>query len=249
MTWKVLTAAIALCAMAVAGPALAQSVTSAPPPSENLLVLQARVDELEQLLRQATSESERLAIELRRVRNDNARLQQQIADAAGAPAPNGTGATDPPSPDPRAPPPGVAGTLGTLPAPAAGDAAQQLSEAMRLLQLGRFPEAEAAFATFARANPQSPDTPEARYFVGRTQIAQRHFPDAADTFVKLLADHPAIGRAPDSWLMLGVALKGMGKAPEACGVFRDLPVKYPRASANTRNQAAGEARTAQCAAR
>jgi TolA-binding protein len=43
-----------------------------------------------------------------------------------------------------------------------------------------------------------------------------------------------------------VSLKGMGKTPEACNVFRDLTVKYPRASASTRTLAANEARTAQC---
>ena len=226
----VVVGAMALCAMA--GPALAQSVTSAPPPSENLSLLQTRVGELEQMLRQATSDNERLSIELRRARDENALLKQQITAAANAAQANAA--------------PG--GSLGTLPAQDAG-APAQLGDAMRLLQLGRFPEAEAAFAGYARANPQAPDTPEARYFIGRTQVAQRHFSDAADTFVNLLKDRPTIARAPDSWLMLGVSLQGMGKTPEACGVFRDLPVKYPRASANTRTQATAAARAAQCPAR
>ena len=233
MNLKALTAVIALCAMA--GPALAQSVTSAPPPSENLSLLQTRVGELEQMLRQATSDNERLSIELRRARDDNARLQRQLTDAANA-ASQASAAT---TPD---------GALGTLPAEAGGPA-PQLGEAMRLLQLGRFPDAEAAFTAYARANPQSPDTPEARYFIGRTQVAQRHFSDAADTFVTLLKDRPAIARAPDSWVMLGVSLQGMGKTPEACGVFHDLAVKYPRASAATRAQATAAARAAQCPAR
>ena len=228
MTLKALTAVIVFCAMAA--PALAQSVTSAPPPSENLSLLQARVGELEQMLRQATSDNERLSIELRRARDENTRLQQQMAAAA-------TQANAAPD-----------GSLGTLPAQDGG-APPQLGEAMRLLQLGRFPEAEAAFAAYARANPQAPDTPEARYFIGRTQVAQRHFSDAADTFVNLLKDRPTIARAPDSWLMLGVSLQGMGKTPEACGVFRDLPVKYPRAGAGTRTQATAAARAAQCPAR
>lgn len=231
MNLKALTAAVAFCAVAGAGPALAQSVTSAPPPSEDLSLLQARVGELEQMLRQATGDNERLSIELRRARDENAQLKQQIADAANT-----------------APAPAADGSLGTLPAQAAGGAAPQLSEGMRLLQLGRFPEAEAAFTAYARANPQSPDTPEARYFIGRTQVAQRRFPDAAATFVSLLKDHPSVARAPDSWVMLGVSLQGMGKTPEACGVFRDLPVKYPRASASTRTQAASAARSAQCPA-
>lgn len=257
MKWKALTAAAVLCAfgagMTAAGPALAQSVTSAPTPSENLTQLQERVGELEQMLRQATSENERLAIELRRTRTENGRLERLLNDAMAqsqAPQDEAADASAPVARSGSPPPSTAAGSLGTLPAGAApGDGSQTLREAMRLLQLGRFPEAEATFAAFVRANPQSPDAPEARYFVGRTQVAQRRFPDAADTFVKLLADHPGVPRAPDSWVMLGVSLNGMGKKPEACGVFRDLVTKYPRASASTRNVAAVEARAAQCPAR
>ena len=242
--------------MTAPDPAQAQSVTSAPAPSENLVQLQERVDELERMLRQATSENERVSIELRRARNENARLERLLNDAvAQSQTPDGAGDASSPAQSGPAPPPGISGNgasgnLGSLPPGAvANDGSQTLREAMRLLQLGRFPEAEAAFATFVRTNPQSPDTPEARYFVGRTQVAQRHFADAGDTFVKLLADHPNIVRAPDSWVMLGVSLNGMGKKPEACGVFRDLITKYPRASVSTRNVAAVEARNAQCPAR
>ncbi len=258
MTMKALIAAAVVCTfgagMTAAGTALAQSVTSAPAPSENLIQLQERVGDLEQMLRQATNENERLSIELRRARNENGRLERLLKDAeAQSPASQETADAAQPAPAVRAgppPPPNAGGNLGTLPAAAVpGDGAQILREAMRLLQLGRFPEAEAAFTTFARANPQSPDAPEARYFVGRTQVAQRHFADAGDTFVKLLADHPGVPRAPDSWVMLGVALNGVGKKAEACGVFRDLVTKYPRANASTRNVAAVEARAAQCPAR
>ncbi len=228
--------------MTAPGSALAQSVTSAPTPSENLTQLQERVGELEQMLRQATNDNERLSIELRRARNENGRLQQALNDAAARNQAQQAA-------DGSTPASSAGGILGTLPVDAApGDGAQAFREAMRLLQLGRAPEAEAAFTSFVRANPQSPDAPEARYYIGRTQVAQRRFADAGDTFVKLLADHPGAPRAPDSWVWLGVSLNGMGKKPEACGVFRDLVAKYPRASASTRNVAAIEARSAQCPA-
>ncbi|MDX2235123.1 MAG: tol-pal system protein YbgF [Hyphomonadaceae bacterium] len=234
-------------ALAAAGGASAQSVTYAPPPSENLLRLQERVGELEGALRQATGENERLAIELRRARSENARLERLLSDATGA----GTGETPGPVAGLAPPPaPGAAGQLGTLPAAnPAVDSAQQLRDATRFLQLGRYAEAEAAFAAYAQANPQAPDTPEARYFVGRTQWAQRRFSDAADTFIKFVTDYPNGARAPDAWAMLGVSLKGMDKIDQACGVFRDLPVKYPRASTAVRNLAASEARAANCATR
>jgi len=244
MMRKIVLTVVASGALALGAPALAQSVTYAPPPSENLVRLQDRVVELERALQQATGENERLDVELRRARAENEQLKQQLTQASAPAAPA--------EPVAGAPPPSAAaGALGTAPLSAAPtDAAQQaLAEAMRLLRLGRFPEAQAAFTAFVSANPRSPDAPEARYFIGRTQLAQRNFADAGDTFVKLLTEFPAIPRAPDSWVMLGVALNGVGKTAEACKVFSDLSATYPRASAATRQTAANEARTAQCAPR
>lgn len=237
MIRKAFIAALAVGALALGGVcaqvafgqiAFAQSVTSAPAPTENLTRLTERVEELERLLREATGENERLAIELRRARADNERLQKQLSDTLAqqqaAQVPDAAQAPDAP----------------------AGDPAQQMRDATRALQMGRFAEAEAGFVAFVRANPQSADAPEARYFIGRTQVAQHRFDEAAETFVSFLRDLPAAPRAPDAWAMLGVSLHGMGKTAEACNVFRDLPVKYPRASAAARNIAASEAQAARC---
>lgn len=261
MIKKVLmAAAVAFAAAVVVCPAHAQSITSAPPPSENLTRLQERVDELEGLLRQATADSERLSIELRRTKADNARLQRLLDDALagqqGAPAPGdpGTPAPAPAAPRPTGsnftPPASASGTLGTLPAGAApGDAAQAFREARRLLDATRWPEAELSLTSFLREHPDSPDAPEARYFLGRTQIVLGLHGDAAATFVDFLRKSPSSPRAPDAWVRLGMSLKGMGQTPQACAAFRDLPVKYPAASAAVRQLAVSEARAAQCPAR
>jgi tol-pal system protein YbgF len=225
MIGKAMIAGATLCAMTLGGAALAQSVTSAPPPSENLVRLQERVAELEEALRQATSENERLAIELRRARAENGRLQKAL-DEAGQPAPG------------AAPPVAAAAPLPAAPA--------QFGDGMRLLQQGRFADAEAVFAAVARANPAAPEAVESRYFMGRTQLAQRRFSDAADTFLQFVTDYPTAPRAPEAWVMLGVSLRGMDKVDQACAVFRDLPVKYPRAGAGPRQAAANEARAANC---
>lgn len=234
-----LPALVAAAAALAVGGALAQSVTYAPAPTENLTRLQERVGELERLLQQSTGENERLAIELRRARNENSRLQRQLSEAQGMTQTPEGGAVPPVAP---------VGQLGTLPSNAAPqiDPAQQLREATRYLQQSRFAEAEAAFTAYVQANPQSPDTQEARYFIGRTQYAQRRFTDAADTLLKFIGDYPTAVRAPDAWVTLGLAFKGMEKTDQACSVFRDLPVKYPRASAAARNLAITEARAANC---
>jgi len=252
-------AAVALAAtVAFTSAPHAQSVTSAPAASENLTRLQSRVDEL-------------VAMELRQVRRENTRLKRQLEETLGvgtpsAPAaaaqespPLATASQAPPvivpiRPPSRAaevtPPPSAAGQLGALPAQAApGDAAQAFREARRLLDATRWPEAEAALANFLRAHPDSADAPEARYFLGRTQIVLGRHSDAAATFLALLRKSPNSPRASDAWVRLGISLKGMGEMAQACNTFRDFPTKYPGASAALKQLAAGEARAAQCPAR
>lgn len=268
-----MVAAVALGAAVVAHPAFAQSITSAPPPSENLTRLQERVDELEGLLRQANAESERLSLELRRTKSDNDRLQRLLNDAiaqqGGAPAGTGGPSMTPaptaapvpaPAPSQRSgaayPPPAAAGQLGTLPgsaatpsAPTTADAATAFRDARRLLDASRWPDAELSLTSFLQTYPNSPDAPEARYFLGRTQIVLGRHGDAAGTFVDFLRKSPTSPRAPDAWVRLGMSLKGMGQTQQACATYRDLPAKYPNASAAVRELAVNQARIAQCPAR
>lgn len=257
-TIRIAAVALAATVAFTSAPVVAQSVTDAPAASENLTRLQSRVDELEALLREATADNERLSMDLRRARSENARLQRQIAESAPPTnaeiAPADVVVTPTPNAAPRAqavtPPPSAAGQLGTLPAQSApGDAAQAFREARRLLDATRWPEAEVALKTFLRAHPDSQDAPEARYFLGRTQIVVGRHSDAAATFVEFLRKSPTSPRAPDAWVRLGVSLKGMGQTAQACATFRDLPAKYPAASAAIRTLAVNEARAAECPAR
>lgn len=236
-----LAAAVALAATVAAHSALAQSITSAPPPSPELLRMQERADELDRERQQAVAESERLSFEVRRLKAENERLQRELNEARGVQQATSPG---------DAPPPSAAGQLGTLPAEAApGDAAQAFREARRLLDASRWPEAEMALTSFLSGFPTSPDAPEARYFLGRTQIVLGRHGDAAATFVDFLRRLPTSPRAPDAWVRLGMSLKGMGQSQQACATFRDLPAKYPNASAAVRELAASQSRLAQCPAR
>jgi tol-pal system protein YbgF len=246
-----MVATVAVMATVVQLPAHAQSVTSAPPPSENLTRLQSRVDELEGLLRDATADSERLSIELRRTKAENVRLQRLLDDALASQQPGGPPAADAAAPSSPAPStPRAAATpremSGTTPVAVASGSAQAFGEARRLLDATRWQEAELALAGFLREYADAPEAPEARYFLGRTQIVLGRHGDAAATFLELLRKSPASARAPDAWVRLGVSLKGMGETAQACATFRDLPLKYPAATAAVRQLALNEARAAQC---
>jgi tol-pal system protein YbgF len=233
-----MVATVALMATVALLPAHAQSVTSAPPPSENLTRMQARIDELENRLAEATAEGERASIELRRAKAENARLQRLLDDALAAQQ----AAPSQDSPSERAALPPAAGGS---PSADAGPAAA-FRDARRLLDSTRWPEAELALAAFLRDYADAPEAPEARYFLGRTQIVLGRHGDAAATFLELLRKTPTSPRAADAWVRLGVSLKGMGETAQACATFRDLPIKYPNATAAVRQLAQSEARAAQC---
>jgi tol-pal system protein YbgF len=240
-----MVAAVAVMATVALLPAHAQSVTSAPPPSENLTRMQARIDELESRLAEVTAEGERASIELRRAKAENARLQRLLDDALAAQqaAPSQEGAPSQRS----APPASRSGSPGGAPgASAEAGPAAAFRDARRLLDATRWPEAETALTTFLRDYADSAEAPEARYFLGRTQIVLGRHGDAAATFLELLRKSPSSPRAPDAWVRLGMSLKGIGETAQACATFRDLPIKYPNATAAVRQLAQNEARAAQC---
>jgi tol-pal system protein YbgF len=246
-----------------AGPSFAQSVTTFEAPSENLTRLQNRVYELDAMLRDATDRYERSQIQLREARAENERLKKLLDDALRQQQSSYTsepsGPVDiipPPAFERVSPPPPVrtssatpqaTGALGTLPAEAApGDAAEAFRAAQRLLQQTRFAEAELALTNFLKYYSETPDAPEARYWLARTQVARGRHADAAANFVQLLQDHPKTPRAPDAWVRLGMVLRQMDKVTEACATFKDLPVRYPAASTEVVRLAQDNARQAGC---
>jgi tol-pal system protein YbgF len=246
MLQNVVSPLLALLALmfCLAGPAAAQSVTTFTPPSENLTRLQDRVDQLERLLAEATDKQERAEMQARRLAAENATLKQAL-DAARANAPA--------SPIPSEMATGD-GDLSQGPAPVSpfeastGNVDGDFASAQLLLQQQRWRDAEGALSTFLQAHPNSDKAPEARYWLGRTQLVQSSYSSAAETFYTLVRTNPNAPRAADAWVRLGIALRGMGQRSEACAAFRDLPTRYPAAGAQLRQLARQEAATTQCPA-
>lgn len=238
--------------------ALAQ--TQLPPPSYGQAdARQDRIEELEQQLREATAENERIQYELIQAQREVRRLQAMVSELTGAnqalstpepgaetpppaaPAPNG--AT--PNTAPRAP--AQTGQLGTLPADQLpGDAGQAYSRARELLVAGRNAEAEAAFEEFLRRFPDADTAADARFWFGYTLLARNNFADAAASFVQYLERNPRGPRAPEAQVRLGMALHGMGESRRACAAYSSLASRYPNAPADVRRLAQREAGVARC---
>jgi tol-pal system protein YbgF len=154
------------------------------------------------------------------------------------------------------------GNLGTLPmngasgAPAnlsgsfagpAPDAARsaQYDAAMNLLSRAQYPEAAAAFRSYADANPGDTDlSPQALYWVGNISYVRQDYAPAARGFAEVIKKYPKSQRAPDAMLKLAQSFMGMGQKTEGCATLGLIKTKYPNASPQTLGQAATLRKTA-----
>ena len=143
----------------------------------------------------------------------------------------------------------TAPTEGGAPGPgAAADPEAAFAAARRLLMDGSYPQAERAFSDYLSAYGDSPRGPEARYYLGKTQLARRAWPDAASNFIAAIRGWPQTAWAPDAVLGLARSLVGMSRNPDACQALGELRRRYPNASMDIVNRAAALRTQASCQA-
>ncbi|KHK02287.1 tol-pal system protein YbgF [Desulfovibrio sp. TomC] len=153
------------------------------------------------------------------------------APAAAAPSP--VAAETPPGPkaeEPAATP----GSKGSGPAPGYADTATpaQKAEYNRALQLainGRAAEAKAAFDQFLAANPASPLTPNALYWVGEGAFARGDYQTAIADFDKVAKGWPGHHKAADSLYKMAMAQEKAGDVPAARASLERYLKDYPNA--------------------
>ncbi len=237
----------------------ASAQTQLPPPSYGGAdVRQDRVEQLENELRDATAENERLQFQLREAQREITRLRAMVGELSsvnqtlaqppeGESAPGSPGPAPAQRPAPPTPAPAQQGSLGTLPASQLpGDAGTAYGRARELLVAGRYAEAELAFNQFLQSFPNAETAADARFWFAFTLLARNNYRDAAANFVQYLQATPNGPRAPEAQVRLGMALAGLGETRQACGAFASLARRYPNAPRNIRELATREARASNC---
>ena len=129
--------------------------------------------------------------------------------------------------------------------PSAGNAAS-FDSAMKLLAQGRYSEAQAAFHSFAAANPTDPKAAQAIYWDGSISYVQKDYASAARAFAEEIKTYPHAELAPQSMLRLGQSLLAMKQKQEGCTTLAALHIKYPKASETVRREALASRRAAHC---
>nr|MEA2798070.1 hypothetical protein [Phenylobacterium sp.] len=203
----------------------------------------SRIADLEQSLSRINGSLDAATHEIDQARRDNGALkaqlkalsdrltadEQKVADAAAAQ----TGPPPPPEPPPQAADPKAA-------------AADAFSRARQLMLSGDYEAAESAFSGYVTTYPDTPKTPEARYWWGKTLVVRGDSAKAASAFIGAIRGWPQTAWAPDAVVELSRSLAALKKPADACQTLAELDRKYPKAPASVKTRAAAVRAQAKC---
>jgi tol-pal system protein YbgF len=129
-----------------------------------------------------------------------------------------------------------AGATAPPPAGAAGSAAvasdrDAYQSALDRLKNRDYEGAERALKDFLNNYPQSVLIDNAEYWLGETFYVERRYPDAIETFQRVVRDHPDSRKVPDALLKAGYAQYEQKRYREARELLARVQESYPDSSA------------------
>jgi tol-pal system protein YbgF len=202
----------------------------------------SRIADLEQSLTRLNGSLEAATHELDQARRDNGALTAQLKALSDRLTADEQKATDAAAtqagPPPPEPPPQAAD-----PKAAAADA---FSKARQLILSGDYDGAESAFSAYVTTYPDTPKTPEARYWWGKTLMVRGDSVKAAGAFIGAIRGWPQTAWAPDAVVELSRALAALKKPADACQTLAELGRRYPKAPASVKTRAAVVREQAKC---
>ena len=112
---------------------------------------------------------------------------------------------------------------------------------------GDYDAAEAAFSNYVATYPDTPATPEARYWWGKTLSVRGDHANAASAYIGAIRGWPQTAWAPDAVVELSRSLIALKKPTDACQTLAELGRRYPKAPASVMSRAAAARAQAKCA--
>lgn len=182
-----------------------------------------RLSEIEVELRRLTGEVERLRFRVDQVSEDAARrfgdIEFRLTELEG-----GDVAALPATPAP------LGGGTSAPAAPQVSVSEQRaLDDGIRLVQQGRFRDADVALGGFLQDYPNSPLLPRAHYWMGESSFVRGNFSRAARAYLAGYNANENGADAPDNLMKLGVSLARLGQRQEACLTLAEVSRRFPRA--------------------
>ncbi len=115
-----------------------------------------------------------------------------------------------------------------------------------LVLSGDYAAAETGFRDYIARFPGTENEPDARFWLGESQLAQDRYREAAETFLSASRDFPQSRLAPEMLYKLGVSLSEMQQREVACATFAEVAKRYPNASAALMERVRQEQALASC---
>jgi tol-pal system protein YbgF len=206
--------------------------------------ISTKISDLEGTLTKLNGSLETTTHELDQARRENTALRAQVkalsdrltADEQKA-AEVATAAAAPPA-APEPPP---------TPVDAKAASGEAFTKARQLMLSGDYDAAETAFSAYVTAYPDTPRTPEARYWWGKTLAVRGDYARAAGAFIGAIRGWPQTAWAPDAVVELARSLVALKKPDDACQTLTELKRKYPKAPGAITSRAAAVRLQAKCA--
>ena len=95
--------------------------------------------------------------------------------------------------------------------------------------------AEASFEEFLRLYATDRLAADAQYWLGESLYVQRRYKPAGQAFLKVIQNHQASSKVPNSLLKLAMTLEQLGQ--KDCALFSELDNRHPNAAADVKNRA------------
>ena len=122
----------------------------------------------------------------------------------------------------------------------------QVDAARGQLKAGDAEGAAAAMREFLKTNAKDPNALDAAMVLGDAEYRLKHFPEAAQQYLKIAQMTPPPASAPLSFLKLGDALVGMNQKQQACGAYAEFGKRFPDADAALKARAERSKKGAGC---
>jgi tol-pal system protein YbgF len=226
-------------------------------PDPQVASLQQRIDDLEQAARTRNDQIDTLTHDLAMARKDAADSKTALSDIqdrlgkieAQLKSIQDAQAAAPQAPGPvaeGAPPPADAGAAGPPPPEDLASANEAFRRAKQLLLQGQYATAGDAFQRFVDRYGDTPNGPEARYWLGETLYIRGLYPDAATAYIGAIRGWPQSTWAPDAVVKLARALVALNKPTDACRALVEFDRHYPGATPPTKAKAQDVRAAAKC---
>jgi tol-pal system protein YbgF len=106
--------------------------------------------------------------------------------------------------------------------------------------------AEQTLRDFLQKYPSDRLTPEAQYWLGEALFQDKHYRDAAESFLAVSTKYETTARAPDALMRLGQSLAALGEKEAACASLGEVLRKYPKASPAVKQNVDREQKRVHC---